>query len=223
MDTDSGRSQQKYRTRRALLAAARALLERKEQVTVTAAAAEAMISKATAYRYFATSDALMREAALDGYWLSPEDVIGDASEVRERVRRVNAYLFAHTRRHESAHRYFLAKALEAWVAEGGKPKSQLRLGRRLPMYELALEPLRTSMSKAAFRHLVLCLAGASGIESYIALKDMCQLDDAMADEISWSIIGAILDKAGIARRGLSLAVIRVLSAGAGLGAQVLHP
>ncbi len=197
MNADSGRTHQKYRTRRALLAAARALLERKEQVTVTTAAAEAMMSKATAYRYFATSDALMREAVLDGYWLSPEEVIGDAAQVRERVKRVNAFLFAHTRRHESAHRYFLAKALEAWVAEGGKPKSQLRLGRRLPMYEFALEPIKASLSKEAFRHLVLSLSGASGIETYIALKDMCNLDDAAADEISWSIIGAILDKAGV--------------------------
>ena len=199
MDADAGRKHQKYRTRRALLAAARQLLERKEAVTVTAAAAEAMISKATAYRYFSTSEALIREAALDGKWFSPEEVIGDAREVRERVRRVNAYLFAHTRRNEIAHRYFLAKALEAWVAEGGKPKAQLRLGRRLPMYELALEPLRAAMSKAEFRHLLLSLAGASGIETYIALKDMCALDDATADEISASIIEAILDKAGVAR------------------------
>lgn len=120
------------------------LLGRKVQVTVTAAAAQTMISKAT------------------------------------------------------AHRYFLAKALEAWVAEGGKPKSQLRLGRRLPMYEFALEPLRDSMSKAVFRYLILCLSGASAIETYIALKDICGLDDQAADEVSWSIISAILDKAGVA-------------------------
>lgn len=197
MDVKSGRSQQKYRTRRALLAAARVLLERKEPVTVTAAAAEAMISKATAYRYFATSDALLREAALDGAWLSPEEVIGNAEGVRERVQRVNAYLFTHTRRHESAHRHFLAKALDAWVAAGGKPKSQLRLARRLPMFELALEPVKERLPKAEFRHLLLSLAGATGIESYIALKDMIGLDDQTADEISASIVTAILDKAGV--------------------------
>lgn len=197
MELESGRRHQKYRTRRALLAAARQLLERKEPVTVAAAAEEMKISKATAYRYFSTSESLIREALLDAVWQRPEDVIGDARPVRERVRRVHAYLFAHTRQNESAHRYFLAKALEAWVKEGGKPKAQLRGGRRLPMFELALEPLQGKLSRAELADLVLALSGASGIEAFIALKDVCGLDDAKADAISSSTIEAILDRAGV--------------------------
>lgn len=195
MELDSGRRNQKYRTRRALLAAARTLLERNEQVSVAAAAELADISKATAYRYFSTTDAIIREAVLDGRWKSAEEVIGDAVEVGERVQRVNAYLFQHTRNNEAAHRMFLSKALESWVAEGGKPKAQLRLGRRIPMYEQALAPVRASLAKPEFHKLVLSLAAASGIESYIALKDVCELDDATADDISATIITAILDRA----------------------------
>lgn len=195
MELDSGRRNQKYRTRRALLAAARTLLERQEPVSVAAVAALADISKATAYRYFSTTDAIIREAVLDGRWKSADEVIGDATEVRERVQRVNAYLFQHTRNNEAAHRLFLSKALETWVLEGGKPKAQLRLGRRIPMYELALAPVKAALPKPAFDRLVLSLAAASGIESYIALKDVCELDDATADDISATIIGAILDQA----------------------------
>ena len=195
MELDSGRRNQKYRTRRALLAAARTLLERNEQVSVAAAAELADISKATAYRYFSTTDAIIREAVLDGRWKLAEEVIGDAVEVGERVQRVNAYLFQHTRNNEAAHRMFLSKALESWVAEGGKPKAQLRLGRRIPMYEQALAPVRASLAKPEFHKLVLSLAAASGIESYIALKDVCELDDATADDISATIITAILDRA----------------------------
>ena len=197
MEIDSGRRHQKYRTRRALLAAARQLLERKEPVTVTAAAAEMKISKATAYRYFSTSEALIRDALLDAVWQEPEKVIGDAVAVRERVRRVHAYLFDFTRQNESAHRYFLAKALETWVMEGGKPKGQLRGGRRIPMFEMAVEPLRAQLPEVAIQDLVLALSGASGIEVYIALKDVCRLDDAKADAISWSTVEAILDRAGV--------------------------
>ena len=195
MELDSGRRNQKYRTRRALLAAARTLLERQEPVSVAAAAALADISKATAYRYFSTTDAIIREAVLDGRWKSAEEVIGDAVEVRERVQRVNAYLFQHTRNNEAAHRMFLSKALESWLGDGGKPKAQLRLGRRIPMYEQALAPVRASLAKPEFHKLVLSLAAASGIESYIALKDVCELDDATADDISATIITAILDRA----------------------------
>ena len=122
-------------------------------------------------------------------------MIGDAVVVRERVQRVNAYLFQHTRNNEAAHRMFLSKALESWLAEGGKPKAQLRLGRRIPMYEQALAPVRASLAKPEFHKLVLSLAAASGIESYIALKDVCELDDATAGDISATIITAILDRA----------------------------
>jgi AcrR family transcriptional regulator len=195
LDIDSGRSNQKYRTRRALLAAARKLMKRKAVVTVAATADAAMISKATAYRYFATAEALMREALLDGDWSTPEEVVGEATDVVERVRRVHRYLFSFTRKNESAHRLFLAKALEAWVAEGGKPKGQLRGARRLPMFEFALEPAREKLQPAAFSQLLNSLSAASGIESYIALKDVCGLDDAAADAISWSSVEAILLRA----------------------------
>lgn len=200
MELDAGRRSQKYRTRRALLSAARALMERQQDVTVTAAAAAADISKATAYRYFASSDALIREAALDGKWKTAEEVIGDAARVHERVQRVNAYLFQHTRNNELAHRLFLSKALGDWVAEGGKPKTTLRLGRRIPMFEEALAPVRAALPKKQFHDLVLSLASASGIESYIALKDVCELDDVSADRISASNIAAILDQALAKRR-----------------------
>jgi hypothetical protein len=55
--------------------------------------------------------------------------------------------------------------------------------------------VKGSLSKLAFRKLVLALAGASGIESYIALKEVCGLDDSEVDEILWMIIQAIFEKA----------------------------
>jgi AcrR family transcriptional regulator len=195
LDIDAGRTLQKYRTRRALLAAARSLLDRQEAVTVAAAAAEAAISKATAYRYFATPEALIREALLDGNWKQPEEVVGGAADVRARVERVHRYLFEFTRRNENAHRHFLSKALEAWVAGGGKSKTPLRGARRIPMFELALEPVRETMPAAAFARLAHALSAASGIETYIALKDVCGLDDGEADAIAWSNIEAIMDRA----------------------------
>lgn len=192
MELSSGRSQQKYRTRRALLAAARALLDRKETVTIQSVADEAGISRATAYRYFPSSDFVLREALLDGDWASPETVVGDAVDVAERVRRVHAFLFSFTRRNETAHRLFLARALEASVeaSSGGGPA--LRGARRLPMFEHALAPLAGKLSERAHRDLVMSLAAASGIETYIALKDVCGLSDTEADTVSLATINAIL-------------------------------
>ena len=199
MDFSSGRIAQKQRTRKSLLSAAREILSRNAEATVASAADAAKISRATAYRYFSTNDALIREAVLETDWSAPEEVVGDAVSVHERVERVHRYLFAFTRQHESAHRLFLAKALEDWVTEGGKPKSQLRGARRVPMFAFALEPLRGSLSTAALGRLVLALSAASGIEAYIALKDVCSLSDEDTDEISLATILTILNQ-GIRKR-----------------------
>ncbi len=190
MRLDTGRTKQKLRTRQALLAAARALAARGEPVSVTAAAAEAGISKATAYRYFSASDTLAMEAALDGAFATAEAVVGDAVAVRERVHRVSRYLFEATRASDQGFRLFLAKALEASVQPGAP---QLRGGRRLPMYELALEPVRARMTPQAFQDLVHALSGATGLEAWLALKDVCRLDDAVAARIQEITVDAILD------------------------------
>lgn len=194
MHLDSGRSNQKRRTRQALLAAARRVMERGEPVTVLAAANEAGISKATAYRYFSASDALTLEAILDAQVASPEAIVGGAEDVRERVLRVQRYLFRLTRESETKFRLFLARALDAWVASGGQISTEIRGGRRLPMYEFALSPVRSRMSRRDFEFLVLSLSAASGMESYLALKDVCRVDDARADHIGASNIEAILDR-----------------------------
>ena len=194
MDLDIGRTNQKARTRKDLLAAARALMERGEPVTVIAAANEAGISKATAYRYFSTSDPLILEATLDGNVLTPEEVIGDATDVRERVLRVQRYLFRLTRESQTQFRLFLARALDDWVARGGENDPQIRGGRRLPMYEHALAPVSAQMKPREFEFLVVSLSAASGMESYLALKDVCRVDDAMADKVAASTIEAILDR-----------------------------
>ncbi|WP_155888894.1 TetR/AcrR family transcriptional regulator [Inquilinus limosus] len=194
MRLDTGRSNQKLRTRQALLAAARHLMDRGEPVTVIAAAEAAAISKATAYRYFSDSDALTLEAVLDGGVATPEEIVGEAENVRERVLRVARYLFRLTRDAETKFRLFLARALDAWVADGGRMTIDLRGGRRLPMYEHALAPVRSRMTPHDFDFLVKSLSAASGMEAYIALKDVCRVNDAMADAILASNISAILDR-----------------------------
>lgn len=194
MKLDHGRIHQKARTRRELLAAARRLLDRRAPLSVNATADEAQISRATAYRYFSDADTLTLEASLDGEFATPEHVVGDAMDVRERVHRVQRYLFKATREAESRFRLFLARALDNSVREGLGTQLEIRAGRRLPMYQHALAPVRAQMSAGDFNFLVLSLSAASGLESYLALKDVCRVDDAMADKIGASNIDAILDK-----------------------------
>jgi AcrR family transcriptional regulator len=194
MELDVGRANQKARTREALLAAARQVMERGEPVTVVAAAKQARISKATAYRYFSNPETLVLEATLDAKVATPEEIVGDAEDVAERVMRVQRYLFKLTRESEVSFRLFLARALDASVAEGAESVEEIRGGRRLRMYAHALAPVRGRMTRKDFDFLVLSLSAVSGLESYLALKDVCRVNDAMADRIAASNIKAILSK-----------------------------
>jgi len=193
MQMTEGRVQQKARTRRDLLEAARRLMDSGEPFTVNTVADAAGISRATAYRYFPDPDALMLEAALSARVPSPEELVGDAQDVRERVHRVRHYLFQAVQDAETFYRRYLARVLDSSVKTEG-PR-QVRGGRRIPMYEHALAPLRDVLTQAAFRDLVLSLSAASGVESYIALKDACRADDETSKQISVGLIDAILDRA----------------------------
>ena len=67
----SSRVNQKERTRQAIVAATRELIRTSGEVTMPAVAKSALVSAATAYRYFPDLASLLREA-LAGVWPSPE-------------------------------------------------------------------------------------------------------------------------------------------------------
>lgn len=194
MRLDTGRSRQKNRTRREILAATRRLLARQQAITVDAVAVEAEVSRTTAYRYFPDADTLLLEAMLEERAASPEEIVGDCADARQRVHLVQRHLLELVRASEPAYRMYLSRALASSVETGEYGKRQVRGGRRIPMYEHALAPARAGLGEENFRLLVLSLSAASGMENFIALKDVCRVDDRLADRIASSIIDAILDR-----------------------------
>ncbi len=191
--TDDGRAGQKARTRAALLEAARKLMAESELVTVTSAADTAGISRATAYRYFSDPQTLTIEALLDSRMQSTAAILGDSTDPRERVQRVRRFLFQLTRDSEAQFRQYLARTMELWLDGEGKSVEMIRGGRRLPMYREALAPAAEELGADALERLVMMLAATSGMESYIALKDVCRLDDLAADAIAEAVTNTILD------------------------------
>lgn len=197
MQLDTGRTRQKNRTRRELVAATRRLLKNNQPITVDAVAAEADISRTTAYRYFPDAETLLLEAMLEEQAASPEEIAGDCTDVRERVHRVQRHLLGLVRASEPAYRMYLSRALANSVQDTAKSEGkarQVRGGRRLAMYEHALLPARDRLGEDDLQLLVLSLSAASGVESFVALKDACRLEDGLADRVASSIIDAILDR-----------------------------
>ncbi len=182
----------KHRTREAILSGARTLMQRGEAVTVAAAAAEEGISRATAYRYFSDPQVLASEAGLAVEVLPYETVVAKADGPRARTLAVSLYIFDLSVAHEAAFRQFLARNLDAWVANGPGDR---RGARRVDMFNAALEG--AGLTKPRRRKLVTALTAATGSEAMIALHDIAKVDTKTARAAVQDIAEALLDRYGV--------------------------
>lgn len=163
---ETGRTGQKLRTRNALLEAARALIERGVTPTVEDAAAEASISRTTAYRYFPNQQELIVAAYPD---LGADSLLPDdaPSEPGARLEVVLDRYLQMTVRDEAALRTAFLLSLKSDGTE-----LVLRRGRVIGWVEDALAPLRDQMSAKGIGRLARAIRAAAGIESLIWLCDV---------------------------------------------------
>jgi AcrR family transcriptional regulator len=168
----TGRTQQKSRTRQALVDAARSLLADGITPSVEQAAGSASISRTTAYRYFPNQRSLLLAAhpEIDARTLLGEDAPADAAQRFELAVEALTRLVVDT---EPQQRAMLRLAL----APDEKDREQLllRQGRAVGWLEDALAPLRGRLPPAAIRRLVLASRSACGIEALVWLTDVAGL------------------------------------------------
>ena len=181
------RVEQKGRTREAILAGARALLARGEKVTVTAAAAEARVSKATAYRYYPDPGTLAAETTLSLNLLPYEAVVAGCGDLRARLLAINLHYFDLACANAAGFRQFLARVLEA-----RPPGDTGRGGRRVAMYQRALDD-DDELPRALHAPLIRALALATGAEAMIVLLDVTRATEAEARETIATVTGLVID------------------------------
>jgi AcrR family transcriptional regulator len=178
-----GRTQQKHRTRNALIAAARELVAAGSTPTIEAAAAAAGISRSTAFRYFPNQRSLLVAAhpEIKAFSLLPPDVPDDPAARFQAVIEAFTQLVADT---EPQQRTMLRMSLEPDAAEHDLP---LRKGRAIGWIEEALQPLQGRLSAEELRRLVLAVRSATGIEARVWLIDIAGLAGEEATElIRWT-------------------------------------
>lgn len=168
----TGRTQQKRRTRAAIVAAARELLAEGTTPKVEQAADRAQVSRTTAYRYFPNQRVLLAatfpEIAADSLLpdLAPEDPLARFEAVVEA-------LASRVVEHEPELRAQLRLSLEP---DGAEPHElPFRAGRAVAWIEDALEPLRGQLEDETLRRLVLATRCAVGIEALAWLTDVAGL------------------------------------------------
>jgi AcrR family transcriptional regulator len=165
----TGRTNQKARTRDALISAARQLLASGVTPTLEEAAQEAAVGRTTAYRYFPNTRALLAatipELEMDSLLGAnpPEDPIARLEIVAETLTRRIVEL-------EPEYRTQLRLALEGEPAGG--ETLPLRRGRRIEWVADALAPLRGRIPEPELRRLVYGIGATIGIEALVWLTDM---------------------------------------------------
>jgi AcrR family transcriptional regulator len=192
-----GRPNQRRRTRQDLLHAATRLVRQGRKPSLEEIAEEAMVSRATAYRYFPRVDALLLEAALDVAIPEADALFARAprDDAVARVDRVDEALHEMILAHEAQLRTMLVHSLQRGPAAGDDDALPARQNRRTPLIEAALAPVRSQFKPAALKQLTHALALVIGTEAMVVCKDVLQLDDADARKVKRWAIRALVEAA----------------------------
>lgn len=171
-----GRTNQKRRTRRALIEAALALCEGGRTPTFAEVAEHAMVSRATAYRYYSSVEALISDAMfehavrpLQSLYRPGEDdpleAIGRAASALNELL-INDEVGLHV-----VERSFMS----AWL-ENPPHARPSRPARRMQYIEPIVDALKGQLTPAARKRLTAALSLTMGTEAVLALRDVAGVD-----------------------------------------------
>jgi AcrR family transcriptional regulator len=180
-DDDTGRANQKKRTRMAIVAACRDIIRAGSPVTMPEVARAALVSEATAYRYFPDLPALISQA-FPGLWPSPAEAlapVADSADPVERIAFACEFLLRGVLAYQGAVRAMIAATIT-------RPElAQARPGLRFGLIDQALDPVSGRLpgaDPAGLAQLKDDLAAVVSAEALFVLTDLAGLtpNDAIA-------------------------------------------
>ncbi len=172
-DGGTGRTNQKTRTRTAIVDACRELMQTGAIVTMPDVARLALVSEATAYRYFPDLATLLNEA-LAGLWPSPAEALAPIAQSNDPVERIacsSEIFLQRVLAYQGAIRAMISTTIT-------RPEmSATRPGLRFAWIEHALAPAEARLGDAeSFAQLKRDLAVVVSPEALFTLTDLCGLD-----------------------------------------------
>jgi AcrR family transcriptional regulator len=181
------RTNQKQRTRQALVDAAKALAANGRSLTIADVAETAQVSVATAYRYFSNPNDLVLEAATPRVPEIMADLPEDpADRIDEVVRRLAEIQLGD----EALWRAILRVDLERWAQQAALDSEErvpIRGSSRLDMVQEALAPLAEKLPPQLHRKLIMATMLVCGMEALVAARDACGLEpDEATDVMRWA-------------------------------------
>lgn len=200
-DADAGRANQKRRTHKAIVDACRELIRTGAEVTMPDVARLALVSEATAYRYFPDLVSLLTEA-LEGLWPGPSEALQPVAASCDPVERVAfacTALLTHVQSFQGAVRAMIAGTITRREADSRRP------GHRFDLIDEALAPLNATLGVTDPERLAQLkrdLAVVVSAEALFTLIDLGGLspDDAIASAVRTATTVTEAATAGAARR-----------------------
>jgi AcrR family transcriptional regulator len=185
-NTQTGRVNQKIRTRTAIVDACRQAILGGGPVTMPAVARTALVSEPTAYRYFPDLISLLN-VALVGMWPSPADALEPVAHSTDPVERV-AFACEFFLRRVLAYQGAVRAMISATITRPDLVAS--RPGIRFGLIDQALDPVADAigLAPAQLTQLKQDLAAVISAEALFSLTDLCRLtpDDAIASLVRTS-------------------------------------
>lgn len=181
-----GRSNQKRRTRQALIDAALAMRDEGLNPTFAEIAERAQVSRATAYRYFSSVEALLSETITERDLLPLERVWRPGDDAAEGIARAAHEMMKVLLADEVGLHVMERSFMTVWLdnAPNARPR---RPGRRMNYIEPIVESLKGELTVAARKRLVHALSMVTGSEAALAIRDIggASVDEALA-AVAWA-------------------------------------
>jgi len=173
---------QRNRTRAAIIEAATALMREGRPPTVAEAAERALVSRATAYRYFPTQESLLLDVANVEALVKPVEELIASFPTDDPAQRLATLVDTFTQAmlsDEALIRTGVRVYMDTWLANQRDDGSHIpvRAGRRMRYIDEVLSPLGERLGESGRKRLRCALAVILGTEAIIAIKDAAGLDD----------------------------------------------
>jgi AcrR family transcriptional regulator len=171
----SGRANQKLRTRTAIVQAAAELSRTGREVTMPEVAKAALVSEATAYRYFPDLASLLQEA-IAGQLPDPAEALEPVAGSTDPVQRIavaTEFLLRHVLSRQGVVRALIAATITRPGQQNARP------GLRFALIDSALAPLQDTLgatAPATLTQLKRDLAVVVSAEALFSLTDLYGLD-----------------------------------------------
>jgi AcrR family transcriptional regulator len=149
-------------------------------------AKEALVSRATAYRFFSSDEALIAEAAIDVRTPTATQLFeGDRSlDPEERLLKANAVMHDVVWKNQKQMRFIVARLLD----QSNGSREMPRQNRRTDFIHTALAPARDRFDAATYRKLCAAVALVIGAESMFVFHDVLQIEEAEARKVeNWVV------------------------------------